>query len=169
MTAGPEPRRVDAGQWRACAEAAHADGLVWFDQLLAVDEPDRGEIDVVLRVGSSDARRRLALRTSVPRQDGVLPTLSDLWAGASWAEREAHEMLGVGFEGHPALTPLLLAPGAPAHPLRRDALLPARQGTAWPGEKDPSDRRVGEGLPPAKAGGRRRLLPPGVVVQGDQP
>ena len=152
---------VTPADWHPTLAAAHAAGLTWFDHLTAVDEPHEGRIAVLVAVATPDVAERRVVRTHVPRDGGALPTLTDLWAGAGWPEREAFEMLGVRFEGHPGLAPLLLAPGAPLHPLRREVLLAPRQQTPWPGEKDPADRREGEG-PPARAGSRRRLLPPGV-------
>ena len=156
---------LDVRSWRPVLEAVHAAGLTWFDHLTAVDEPDSDRIAVVLAVASPQVRSRLAVRTRVPREGGSLPSVADLWAGAEWAEREAWEMVGVGFDGHPHLVRLLLPDDVEGHPLRHDVLLAARQSTPWPGRKDPADRRLGEG-PPARAASRRRPLPPGVAGEG---
>jgi NADH:ubiquinone oxidoreductase subunit C len=155
---GPAPADVSPADWAAATASLHAAGYVWFDHLTAVDEPHDDRIAVVLVVATADLGARAAVRTGVPRAGGSLPTAGTHWAGALWAEREAHEMLGVGFDGHPGLRPLLLPPGTPP-PLRRDVLLEARQSTTWPGHQDPADR----GPDGAQArGGRRRSLPPGV-------
>ncbi len=154
---GPVPVDVAAHDWQAAAGSLHAAGFVWFDHLTAVDEPHADRIAVVLGVATADLSQRAALRTAVPRDGGALASLGSWWAGALWAEREAHEMLALGVVGHPDLRPLLLPPGTRA-PLRRDVLLEPRQTTPWPGEKDPADR--GPHGAPARA--RRRSLPPGV-------
>jgi NADH-quinone oxidoreductase subunit C len=50
----------------------------------------------------------------------VAPTISHLWAGANWHERETFDLLGVRFEGHPDLRRILMWDGYPHHPLRKD-------------------------------------------------
>jgi NADH-quinone oxidoreductase subunit C len=50
----------------------------------------------------------------------VAPTISHLWAGANWHERETFDLMGVRFEGHPDLRRILMWDGYPHHPLRKD-------------------------------------------------
>ena len=132
---------------------AELDGA-FFDVLLAVDEHPDG-FDVVVRLWSVAQRHGFHLRTRCPRDDARVPSLTGVFAGASWHEREAAEMFGLAFDGHPALTPLLLADGPQVPPLRKEAVLAARTETAWPGAVDPADAG------PGKPASRRRLLPPG--------
>jgi NADH-quinone oxidoreductase subunit C len=66
-------------------------------------------------------------------------------------------MFGIGFDGHPALDPLLLPDGFEGHPLRKEFVLAARAAKLWPGAKEP-----GEGGERRAAPARRRMLPPGV-------
>ena len=90
------------------------------------------------------------LRTLVPRDDAVLPTLTTIWPGLVWHERETTDLHGVTFAGHPDPRPLL-TPDAPAgwHPLRKDTPLVARQVMDWPGAVDPAGSR---GRPPRPHG-----------------
>ena len=53
----------------------------------------------------------------------VAPSISQLWAGANWHERETFDLLGIRFEGHPDLRRILMWDGYPHHPLRKDFLL----------------------------------------------
>jgi NADH:ubiquinone oxidoreductase subunit C len=101
----------------------------------------------------------LHLRTTVAHDDARLASLTDVWAGAAWHERETYEMFGIVFEGHPNLVPLLLPDGFEGHPLRKDFVLASRVAKAWPGAKEPgeSDHDVRSARGP-----RRRNLPPGV-------
>jgi len=114
-------------------------------------------------VGPAGGVRRLLLRTAVPDADPVLPSLTGVWPGVAWHERETFEMFGITFEGFAdalgeGLRPLLLPEGFEGTPLRKSFVLAARVSKPWPGAKDPgeSDARS------ARAPGRRKTLPPGV-------
>ncbi|WP_228386834.1 NADH-quinone oxidoreductase subunit C [Ornithinicoccus halotolerans] len=164
-------RDVPRQEWRAAAEQARAEGYDFFDWLSAVDQSDAEEdpgLDVVchLMATGPDAPRplaRLLLRTRVP--DGQpLASLTGLFAGAAWAERETHEMFGLPVDGFDdgtgaGLRPLLLPDGFEGTPLRKEFVLAARASKAWPGAKEPGE---GEGSRPRRSSSRRRLLPPGV-------
>ena len=63
---------------------------------------------------------RCTVRVRLPREKPELPTISALYGGANWHERETHEFFGIVFIGHPNLTPLLLPEDAAYHPLRKD-------------------------------------------------
>lgn len=69
---------------------------------------------------AADVPCRVVARTRVPRSEPVVPTISDIFPGANWHERETHEFFGIRFEGHPYLVPLLLPEDADFHPLRKD-------------------------------------------------
>jgi NADH-quinone oxidoreductase subunit C len=90
----------------------------------------------------------------------VPPELVAVFAGAAWHEREAAEMFGLEFTGHPGLEPLLLPDGFSGHPLRKEFLLPARQARPWPGAKEPGESDADLANPTARR--RRRHTPPGV-------
>lgn len=63
---------------------------------------------------------RVVIRTRVSRQEPVVPTITPIYAGANWHERETHDFFGIKFSGHPHLVPLLLPEDADFHPLRKD-------------------------------------------------
>jgi NADH-quinone oxidoreductase subunit C len=62
----------------------------------------------------------VVVRTRVPRDNPKLPTISTVFPGANWHERETHDFFGIEFTGHPDLSPLLLPEDATYHPLRKD-------------------------------------------------
>ena len=63
---------------------------------------------------------RVVIRTRLDRNNPVVPTITGIYAGANWHERETHDFFGIKFEGHPHLIPLLLPEDADFHPLLKD-------------------------------------------------
>ncbi|GAA1432855.1 hypothetical protein GCM10009616_23420 [Microlunatus lacustris] len=155
---------VAAQAWRATVAAALAEGFTFFEWLGVVDEVGRDDVlrvVVVLRHLDRPAEIR-RLSTVVPRDGGTLDSLRGLVAGAAWHEREAAEMFGLTFAGGDGRR-LLLGPEFEGAPLRKDAVLGARTGLAWPGAKEPGES--------AASPSRRRMVPPGVpdpAVWGDR-
>ena len=109
--------RVEPDRLPALARRCRDDAVLKADMLhclLAVDYVDHIELDYVLfGIGSG---HRLLLKTSVPADNPVAPTLTHLWEAAAWYEREAHDLFGVTFEGNDDLEPLLLFEGFEGHP-----------------------------------------------------
>lgn len=149
---------VDVRDWITLLTSCRDDGYEYFDWLTGVDDPPDG-FSIVAHVYNPAERRRLLLRTWVPRADPRLPSAVGVYRGANWHERETFEMFGVVFDGHPYLVPLLLPEGFEGHPLRKDFILAARVAKPWPGAKEP-----GEAAP-----SRRKVLPPGVPADWDPP
>ena len=127
----------------------------FFDVLLGVDLLDEG-FEVVVRLWSLTGRHAVHLRTRCPRDDARVPSLAAVFAGAAWHERETAEMLGVAFEGHPGLTPLLLPTGFVERPLRKEFVLARREEKAWPGAVEPGESTPNPRRQPLGAPGRRR-------------
>ena len=80
--------------------------------------PERFEIVVTLI--SHQLRGRVRLRVQVPAEDPRLPTLFDLFPGSENPEREAFDMFGIVFDGHPDMTRILMPEDWDGHPLRKD-------------------------------------------------
>ncbi len=92
--------------------------LTCTDRLGLPDETHRFEVVVQLRSVS----KRHRIRIKVPLEEGKLkvPTLSGLWAGFNWLERETYDMYGVEFEGHPDMRRIYLYEEFEGFPLRKD-------------------------------------------------
>jgi NADH-quinone oxidoreductase subunit C len=60
------------------------------------------------------------LKTRVPREDARIESVTSLWPGAEWHEREVYDLFGIVFEGHPDLRRILLPDDWEGHPLRKD-------------------------------------------------
>ncbi len=164
---GQSSATVDVQQWRRAALLARDElGCVLFDHLLVGDagKPDAcgTEWEVVVHVVRPRGAAGLLLRTRLPF-GRPLPSVTEVWSGAAWPEREAAEMAGIDVTGHPDLRPLLLAPGAGLHPLRKDALLVSRAVRPWPGRLEPGEAADGVATTTA---GRRRAAAPGVPPAG---
>lgn len=158
--------RVEPADWRLAVETALAEGYTFFDWLGAVDEIGRTDsirVVLVLRCLTIDAAVR-QLETLLARPEPRLASIRDLLAGAAWPEREAAELFGIEFVGGDRRR-LLLGEAFTGTPLRKDEVLAARTGLAWPGGKEPGES--GSTSP-----SRRRMVPPGVpdpAVWGDRP
>jgi NADH-quinone oxidoreductase subunit C len=92
-----------------------------FGDLTAVDFPEREgpRFDVLLFLRSIENRSRIRVRTRVA-EDQPLASVTSVYAGANWAERECYDMFGVRFDGHPDLRRILLYEEFEGHPLRKD-------------------------------------------------
>jgi NADH-quinone oxidoreductase subunit C len=158
VVSGTATADVARETWVGAAGAVRDDPELdgrFFDVLLGVDLGDEG-FELVLRLWSVDGRHAVHLRTRCPRDDARVPSLSGVFAGAAWHERETAEMLGIGFDGHPGLEPLLLPTGFAGHPLRKEFVLARRAEHAWPGAVEPGESTPNPRRLPLGAPGRRR-------------
>ena len=89
--------------------------------LTAVHWPDRKgeEFDIVVNLYSVSKNRRLRIKTAIADAEACA-SVTSIWAGADWMEREAYDMFGIRFEGHPDLRRILLPEDWPGHPLRKE-------------------------------------------------
>ena len=86
--------------------------------LACVDYQERFELVYFLQSLANE--KTLVIRTAVPYDEPVVATVSGVWPAADWYEREAHDLFGVSFSGHPDLSPLLLYPEFEGYPGRKD-------------------------------------------------
>ena len=88
----------------------------FFSFLTAVDWKAEG-LEVVVRVDNLDTGLGLTLKTRLGAGVSVCPSLTPLYRGANWMERECYDMFGIRFEGHPDLRRILLSDDWVGHPL----------------------------------------------------
>lgn len=88
------------------------------EDLTCVD--DGAALTVCYQLYALADAQALRLTTTVARTGGRVPTASDLWRGFEWHEREAYDLFGVVFEGHPDLRRILTWEGFQGHPLLKD-------------------------------------------------
>ena len=100
--------------------ALKKEGFTYLADLTGVD--NQGEdprFEVVYELADLTARRCLRVKTKVAEGEAV-PSVSSIWRTADWHEREAWDMVGIRFSGHPDLRRILMWDGYPHHPLRKD-------------------------------------------------
>jgi NADH-quinone oxidoreductase subunit C len=102
----------------------HAKTVLGFDLLLDLSSVDNYGDDprwtVVYELSGIGHGQHLRLKTHVSEESSTLPTVSQVWRTADWHEREAYDMMGITFSGHPDLRRILMWDGYPYFPLRKD-------------------------------------------------
>ena len=93
------------------------DNATRFKTLLCIAAVDyKDKIQMVYTLLSMEHEYTLAIKVDLPSEKPEVPSLTRLWHAADWYEREAHDLFGVNFAGHPGLKPLLLYEGFEGHP-----------------------------------------------------
>lgn len=100
--------------------------LDFLADLTAVDVGDEG-FKGVYHVMSWNPYGMLRVEVNTPKNNPRLPSIVDIWPAADVQEREAYDMFGIIYEGHPNLTRILLSDNFEGHPLRKDYQLPSRR------------------------------------------
>jgi NADH-quinone oxidoreductase subunit C len=137
--------RVTPSEVRATLEGLKRDGFALLLDVGGADYPGREpRFDVVYHLvklsanattpASIGSPERVRVLCGVPEAEAVVPTVSDLWPCANWAEREVFDLFGVRFEGHPDLRRIQMPVDWVGHPLRKDYPLrgPAREKSPRP-------------------------------------
>jgi NADH-quinone oxidoreductase subunit C len=83
-------------------------------------EEENGRFEVVYNLYSLSHRFRFFLKVRLPGDNPRIDTVTHLWQGANWLEREVYDMMGIYFEGHPDLSKILTPDELEGHPLRKD-------------------------------------------------
>lgn len=95
-------------------------GYDYLSSVTGVDYLPEGHMEVVYHAYKSTGGSALVFKVQVPRDNAVVPSLYDVYPGADFQEREAWDLMGIRFEGHPNLKRILMWEGFHGHPLRKD-------------------------------------------------
>ena len=123
------PRRVDAATWRASTSAIVAqvlrdDPALRFELLSSVSGVDylgtQHRLHAVYHLTSMTYRRRVRMEAAVSVEDPHVPSVTPVYPTADWQERETYDMFGIVFDGHPALTRILMPDDWDGFPQRKD-------------------------------------------------
>ena len=126
-----------------------ADGLRcrFFSFLSGVDRSEvadnPGGLEVLLHVYSPENTISVTVHVPVDADNPRCPSITAVYLGALWHERECYEMYGIDFEGHPRLVNLYLPEDFEGNPGLRSFKLPSRIVKDWPGAKDPEEAAAG--------------------------
>jgi NADH dehydrogenase I D subunit len=139
------------------------DPALAFDMPLDITAVDylgqQPRFEVVYHFYSTAHQQRLRVKARVPEQDPSIPSVTSVWLGANWLERETYDMYGIRFRGHPDLRRIYLYEEFDGHPLRKDYPKERRQPLIGPGSRRGAS--VGDEHPYAMD------LPPQSNVKGD--
>lgn len=138
---GYEGLMVSADKLVDVAAALRDDlGFNYLSSVTGVDQIDDDKLEVVYHTYNLDkGGDAVVLHVQVDREAPVVPSLVPLWPGADLQEREAWDLLGIRFDGHPDLRRVLTWDGFAGHPLRKDWKEPFFEeegkpfGSRWPG------------------------------------
>ncbi len=126
------------------ARYLHDDPELYFDYLIDVCGVDylgkkEKRFEVVYQLYSIKHRRALRLKAEVSEADPAIDSVTSVWVGANWHERETFDLFGIRFNGHPDLRRILLPEDWEGHPLRKDYPVkgPVKE---WSGFEDVLDR-----------------------------
>ena len=135
LVSGPMEFRAEVTLTIADAEriaevCAFAKSSLGFDSLIDISSVDNYEQaprwTIVYELYGYSHHCHLRLKTNVSEERSELPTVTTIWRGADWHEREIYDMMGVRFRGHPDLRRILMWEGYPYFPLRKDFPLAGR-------------------------------------------
>ena len=110
-------RDDDALRFELCSSVS---GVDYEDSGGPVATPDRPRLHVVYHLTSMTYRRRIRLEVAVTAEDPHVPSVTRVYPTADWHERETWDMFGVVFDGHAALTRILMPDDWEGHPQRKD-------------------------------------------------
>jgi NADH-quinone oxidoreductase subunit C len=141
---GDETAVVEPAAWQEVARFLRDDSRTLMNMFIDLTAVDYAGIayprfEVVCHLRSLQHSHRIRIKARVGEDDGSgaeIDTLTPVWKGANWFEREAFDLLGITFRGHPDLRRILMYPEFVGHPLRKDypadkiqPLVPFREGT----------------------------------------
>jgi NADH:ubiquinone oxidoreductase subunit C len=141
--------KIEPGSWIEAHQTARDQlDLVFFSWLSAIDwsnevaagdklsEEVEERIELLSALSDATEGRLVILSTDLPHDSPTIASLVEVFAGADWHEREAYEMFGIQFQGHPNLIHLYLPDAFVGNPLRKSYPLLSREVKPWPGMVD---------------------------------
>ena len=112
---------VDSGLLLAAASALRQAGYNFFEDMTAVDRlPASPRFQLSYHLLSLELKERIRLRVFINEANPSVESITSLWPGANYYEREVFDLFGIRFHGHPNLRRILMPDDWQGHPLRKD-------------------------------------------------
>ena len=112
---------IAEGEIRAALQTVNAAGYNFFEDMTAVDWfPSTPRFQLSYHILSHSFKERIPLRVLLQDAEPVVDSITSVWAGANYYEREVFDLFGIRFEGHPNLRRILMPDEWVGHPLRKD-------------------------------------------------
>ena len=153
---------VEKSDCRTLCERLFAAGFDFPSSMTGVDM--EWGLGVVLHVQQLESKRKIAVRTYLPYDAPTLPTVSDMWGGVDWHEREAYDLVGITFAGHHDHRRILLEDHWTIHPLQRKYntrgyVIPTWSAKPWPSPAPHEEGYVAFGAAAAPAAAKPVAAP----------
>jgi NADH-quinone oxidoreductase subunit C len=122
--ASPKAIIVSPSEIKKVCQELYQNPSTYFDMLSCLTTIDNGAeantMEVIYNLYSIPFNHHVMLKVILPRENPEIDSVSEIWRTANWHEREAFEMFGIKFKGHPDLRRLLLPADWEGHPLKKD-------------------------------------------------
>jgi NADH-quinone oxidoreductase subunit C len=120
-----ETQTLSAVEWTDAARKLQGEGwlladLCALDRLGLTDGDGDARFEVVVQLIHHDKHERATVHVAAEGEPPTVPSATQFWAGADHMEREAFDLMGIHFDGHPNLTRILMPDEWEGHPLRKD-------------------------------------------------
>jgi NADH-quinone oxidoreductase subunit C len=90
------------------------------NQMTAVDYIKENQFELLYFLYSTKRKHAILVKARIPRDTATIQSVTDLWSGMDFQEREVFDLMGITFTGHPYLKRIMMWEGFPGHPLRKD-------------------------------------------------
>lgn len=114
---------IDKKDILSICQLLHSNDKLYFDHLSCLSGMDYGEgndLGVVYHLYSIPYDLNLVIKVKLNRSEPNIDSITSIWKGANWHEREAYDMFGIQFNNHPELRRILMPADWEGHPLRKD-------------------------------------------------
>jgi NADH-quinone oxidoreductase subunit C len=115
--------KVPSQKLRDICRFLKTDAEMAFDlpiQMTAVDYIKEDLFELVYSIYSTRKKHAIIIKSQISRKDAAIDSVSDIWTGMNWQEREVFDLFGITFTGHPYLKRIMMWDGFPGFPLRKD-------------------------------------------------
>jgi NADH:ubiquinone oxidoreductase subunit C len=107
---------------QVCKELKRSQKMTFLNYMTALEV--KNGYQTIIQLEDHENMKFLVIKTTAPKASPKIPTLSELYPNADWFEREAYDMIGIEYEGHPNLTRILNPDNWDGFPLRKDYIGP---------------------------------------------